>query len=220
MTRLPHATLLAFALSLSAGLALPAGAAAQSIALDPPECLPSGENGAVRATVENLRAGQSARLYFRWKSSSDFYWLPLEIEPGARFWAVLPKPEARNREVEVYAALVDPAGAVVARTASRTVPVRGGCEARLSPKEQGTAESLVVGETVASQKGKGILAFECDGIVTRIDPAGVRRADEVCRACVVAWWQKKEILIPIVAAGLVGIIVEDGEEPEPSPSRP
>jgi hypothetical protein len=220
MMRLPHALFLAFVLCLSAGLALPSNAAAQSIALDLPECLPSGGNGAVRATAQGLGPGQSARLYFRWTRSSDFYWLPLEIEPGARFWAVLPKPEGRNHEVEVYAALVDPSGAVVARTADDSVPVRGDCGLRLSPKEKGAAESLVIGETVASQKGKRIFAFECDGVVTRIDPAGVRRADEVCRACVVAWWQKKEVLIPVVAAGLVGILVEDGEEREPSPSRP
>jgi hypothetical protein len=75
-----------------------------------------------------------------------------------------------------------------------------------------------VGETSPKQQGKKVMAFLCDGIVTRINHAGVRRADEVCRACVAAWWQRKAVLIP--AAAGVGVIITDEPEPEPSPSRP
>ena len=62
-----------------------------------------------------------------------------------------------------------------------------------------------------------VLAFLCDGIVTRINHAGIRRSDDVCRACVVAW--RKGILPGALGAGLVGVVVTD-EDPEPSPSRP
>ena len=88
----------------------------------------------------------------------------------------------------------------------------------LSPKERGVAQNLTVGETSPKQQGKKVLAFLCDGVVTRINSAGVRRSDEVCRACVVAFWQRKAVLLAPIA-GITGVVVTD-QDPEPSPSRP
>jgi hypothetical protein len=62
----------------------------------------------------------------------------------------------------------------------------------------------------------------CEGVVTRIDMNGIFRADDACRACVIAWWQQKKFLIP-VAAGVTGtgISIIDTLGPKPaSPSRP
>lgn len=193
------------------------GAQAQTISIEKPDCIPQEDNGVVRATATSLGTGQTARLFFRWKDHEDFYWVALEAEPGGRYWAIPPKPEKRNEQVELYGAIADADGKVVARSTSQMVKVSGDCKVQLTPKELGVAENLTVGETSAKQQGQKVLAFLCDGVITRVNHAGIRRSDEVCRACVVAWWQRKAVLIP--AVGVVGVIVID-EEPEPSPSRP
>jgi hypothetical protein len=205
-----------FAIALLLGSA----AHAQTVSVEKAPCIPREDNGLVRATITGEAPGQSARLYFRWRNDGNgdkaFYWLPLEAEPNGRYWATPPKPEKRNARVEYYAALVDPAGKVVARSETQLSPVTGDCKVQLGPKERGVAENLTVGETSPDQQGREVLAFLCDGIVTRINHAGIRRADDVCRVCVVAWWKKGAVL---PAAALVGVIVTD-DDPEPSPSRP
>jgi hypothetical protein len=199
-------------------LATSTAATAQSIAVEKASCIPMEENGLVRATLSSTAPGLSPRLYLRWRGHEDFYWVNLEPESGGHFWAVPPKPEKRNESVEYYAALVDPTGKVVARSESQLTPVTKDCKVQLGPREQGVAENLMVGETSPQQQGKRVLGFLCDGVVTRVNYAGVRRSDEVCRACVIAWWQRKAVLIPVVA-GIGGVIITD-HPPEPSPSRP
>jgi hypothetical protein len=205
---------------LLAGLLLAGATAAtaQSLAVEKPSCVPMEDNGLVRATITGAAPGLSPRLYFRWREHEDFYWVALEGEPGGRYWATPPKPETRNEQIELYAALVDATGKAVARSTSQFAPVTRDCRVQLGPKERGVAENLTVGETSPKQQGKKVLAFLCDGVVTRVNYAGLRRSDEVCRACVIAWWQRKAVLIPAVA-GIVGVVVTD-QEPEPSPSRP
>lgn len=204
---------------LLAGLLLSAATAAtaQSTAVEKPSCMPMEDNGLVKVTISGTSPGLAPRLYFRWRDHEDFYWVPLEVEPGGRSWAIPPKPEMRNEQIEFYSALVDAAGKTVARSESQVSPVTRDCRVQLSPKERGVAQTLTVGETSPKQQGKKILGFLCDGVVTRINSAGVRRPDDVCRACVVAWWPRA-VLAPAVA-GIVGVVVTD-QEPEPSPSRP
>jgi hypothetical protein len=192
-------------------------ATAQSIVVEKPSCMPMEENGLVKATITSAAPGLAPRLYFRWRDHEDFYWVPLEVEPGGHYWATPPKPEMRNEQIELYAALVDAMGKPVARSESQLAPVTRDCKVQLSPKERGVAQNLTVGETSPKQQGKKLLGFLCDGVVTRVNYAGIRRSDEVCRACVVAWWPKA-VLAPAVA-GIVGVVVTD-QEPEPSPSRP
>ncbi|HKI04892.1 MAG TPA: hypothetical protein VKK31_23130 [Thermoanaerobaculia bacterium] len=204
---------------LAAGLLFAGAFAAdaQTVSVERTGCLPTEENGVVRATASPA-AGQTPRLYFRWKEHEDFYWVTMEPEAGGRFWAVPPKPEQRNENVEIYGAIVDAAGKAVARSEVQIVKVTSDCRVQLNAKERGVAENLTVGETSPKQQGKKVMAFLCDGVVTRVNSEGVRRSDEVCRACVIAWWPRKALLGPI-AAGFVGIVVTD-EGPEPSPSRP
>jgi hypothetical protein len=190
----------------------------QTVTADKPACMPMEDNGLVHATATNVAPGLSPRLYFRWMEHEDFYWVALEAEPGGHFWATPPKPERRNDHIEYYSALVDPTGKVVARSPMVSVPVTADCKMQLGPKERGVAENLTVGETSPKQQGKKVLAFLCDGVVTRVNYAGLRRADEVCRACVVAWWQRKGVLIPAAIAGTG--ITTSVFQPEPSPSRP
>jgi hypothetical protein len=209
-------TLLAAGLLLTGTIA--AGTAgAQTITVEKTSCVPAEDNGLIRTAISSPAPGLSPRLYFRWREHEDFYWVALEAEPGGRFWATPPKPEKRNDHIELYSALVDPTGKAVARSEAQSIPVTKDCKVQLDPKQRGVAENLTVGETAAQQQGKKVLAFLCDGVVTRVNYVGVRRADEVCRACVIAWWQRKAVLIPAVA-GVSGVIVTD--EPEPSPSRP
>jgi|SRR6185295_10934761 len=194
---------------------------AQSVSIEKPSCIPTEDNGLVRATAA-ASAGQTVRLYFRWKEHEDFYWVTMEAEPGGRFWATPPKPEKRNEQVEMYAAIVkpddkEPNGKIVARSAPEVVKVTHDCAPQLGVKERGVAENLTVGETSPKQEGKRVMAFLCDGVVTRVNFEGVRRADGVCRACVIAWWLRKPIAVAPALLG-TGIIVTD--EPEPSQSRP
>jgi len=189
----------------------------QTVTLEKASCMPKEQNGVVRAHLPALTTGQSPRLYFRWRDHEDFYWVALEAEPGGNYWAVPPKPEMRNDQVEVYSAVVDATGRVAARSESQLIKITKDCKVQLNEKERGVAENLTVGETSAKQQGQKVLAFLCDGVVTRINHAGIRRSDEVCRACVIAWWQRKAILIPAAITG-VGVVIT--EQPEPSPARP
>lgn len=199
-------------------LACPRAAGAQSIAAEKASCVPIEENGLIRGTVGTAAPGLIPRLYFRWKDHEDFYWVNFEPEMGNRFWAIPPKPERRNEQIEYYSALVDPNGKVAARSETQVTPVTKDCRVQLDPRQRGVAQNLTVGETSPQQQGKKILGFLCDGVVTRVNSGNVRRSDEVCRACVIAWWERKGVLIPAIA-GVAGVIVTD-QEPEPSPSRP
>ncbi|MFY9821546.1 MAG: hypothetical protein WAM82_09190 [Thermoanaerobaculia bacterium] len=211
-TRILMATGLLLAGAIAAGAQSP-----QTVTLDKTSCIPREQNGVVRASLPPLATGQSPRLYFRWRDHEDFYWVALEAEPGGRYWATPPKPEMRNEQLEAYAAVVDATGKTVARSESQLIKVTGDCRVQLNEKERGVAENLTVGETSAKQQGQKVLAFLCDGVVTRINHAGIRRSDEVCRACVIAWWQRKAVLIPAAITG-IGVVVT--EPPEPSPARP
>jgi hypothetical protein len=120
---------------------------------------------------------------------------------------------------EYFVALFDPAGTRLAKTPQQVVDVRDDCRAALTPHQAGYAMNLTVGETSRWQANEPVFHWECTGIVTRIDPQRVLRADEACRACVVAWW-------PVAAgAGALGAIVsivddDPGGPGEVSPSRP
>jgi hypothetical protein len=162
--------------------------------------------------IPDPAVGQSPRLYFRWKGQPAFYWEPLEVEPNGRYWTVLPRVEARNEEVELYAAVVDAGGRMLSQSDVRRVRVRE-CKVDLGPKEKGVAESLIIGETASSQYRKKVIGFECPGVKIRIDPQGVKRPDEECGPCGLAW------LPPgLATAGVLGVVIAD--HPEASPSRP
>lgn len=80
----------------------------------------------------------------------------------------------------------------------------------------GQADNLVVGETAPWEIGRRVFHWLCDGIVSRLDYRSILRADDICRACVVAWARKPELLVP-VAAGSVGIVTVT---PDPEPVSP
>ena len=119
---------------------------------------------------------------------------------------------------EYYGAIVDPAtGAVLARSPVLKAPVTRECRVTLTPQQAGLAANLTVGETSGWQRGDRPFNWLCDGIVTRIDPAGITRSDDRCRTCALVWWKN-----PGVYAGLgaIALISVDNDDPETSPSRP
>lgn len=180
------------------------------------ECIPNNDNGVVRATVEPEVGGADARLYFRWDDHGPFYYVLMEAAGDGLYWATPPKPIDENHQVEVYVALVDPDGELLGSPSEpMIIPVTEDCDVELTPHERGMAQNLVVGETDEEQVGEDVWGFLCDGIISRIGPDGVLRADGICRRCIVAWWDKPDGLLP--AAVLLGggtVIVEA------SPSRP
>jgi hypothetical protein len=204
-----------FAGMLLAGIAANTVAQAQSISLVDVKCVPRKTNGVVKAAIiPDPAVGQSPRVYFRWKGQPAFYWAPMEVEPNSQYWSVLPRAEDRNNEVEYYVAVVDAAGKMVAQSEPRSARVDGNCDTKLSPKEQGVAENLIVGETTPNQYRKKVIGFQCPGLKIRIDHQGIRRADEECGPCGLAWLPPTAL----ATAGILGVIVTD--DPEPSPSRP
>jgi hypothetical protein len=193
--------------------------AQSSITVEQAPCFRVGDNQVVRGAATGEAAGGTARLYFRWEERGGYYWVEMVHDGAAgRFWAVPPKPEKRNLKIEYYGALLDAAGHEIARSQPRKAEVRTDCHVELTPEQRGFAQNLTVGETAAAQTKGEVMGFLCDGVVTRVNSNNVRRADDFCRTCVVAWWKKTEVLIPALAAGGVTTVIVD--EPEPSPTRP
>jgi hypothetical protein len=211
------AALAVLALAATAALPSPALAQAQGTTIEEVECIPNNDNGVVRTTVRPEIAGAEVRLYFRWEEHGPFYYVLMEAAGDGLYWATPPKPTDENHQVEVYVAQVNPAGQEVG-TASEPmlIPVTRDCDVRLDTHERGMAENLVVGETDPEQMDRDVWGFLCDGIISRIDPEGVLRADGICRRCIVAWWDKPESLVPaaVLLGGGTSISIEA------SPSRP
>jgi hypothetical protein len=139
-------------------------------------------------------------------------WMQAMDNPTLQTWLDRLTTEAG----EYYVAVVDGSGKVLGRSEMRTAEVRKDCKVNLTPQQEGFAKNLVIGETAAWQKDEEVFHWECTGVTTRRDPLNVLRADDKCRACLIAaWW-------PAGAAGgaiaLVGII--DDDPIDVSPSRP
>jgi hypothetical protein len=117
-----------------------------------------------------------------------------------------------NESADLYATIVDPTGRELARSPMTTTVVTEDCKVSLTAEERGRARNLVVGETAPWQVGKGVFHWLCDGIVSRIDPRGVLRVDDVCRACGIAL-SRPQMLIPASAA-VIGITVLEPVSPE------
>lgn len=192
-----------------------AQAAGGGIVVEDVECIPNNDNGVVSATIPNVPSGAEARLYFRWDEHGPYYWVEMTTEGGNRWWATPPKPTDDNHQVEYYAGTVAADGTMIAQSEPILAPVTEDCDVELNPKERGMADNLVVGETTDEQMGDDVLGFLCDGIISRVGPDGVMRADSICRRCIIAWWDRPEALLPAAAAigGITTVV-------EASPSRP
>ncbi|MEM8960870.1 MAG: hypothetical protein AAGD38_05290 [Acidobacteriota bacterium] len=200
-----------------------AGAQGPTITVDPVECFPTESNNVVYANIAPALDGVRPQLFFRWNETEPFYYVFMESVGGGRYWATPPIPRSENNEAAFYVSLTDGTGQEISRTDMMMAPVQGGCEVELTPQQQGTALNLEVGETTWEQQGREVDGWECDGVVTRIDPNGVRRADEKCRVCIIAWWERPTVAIPAAAGAgvLTGVLLIDrGDEGRPSPSRP
>lgn len=129
-----------------------------------------------------------------------------------------------NEPAEYYTSVTDPAGREIARSKTMVAEVKSDCRPDLNAEQRGEAENLVVGESAYWQQGEIPFHWLCEGIVSRYDPSNVKRGDEVCRACVVAWWDRAGILVPVGAAlagvALVGIIESDDTPLAPVPPPP
>jgi len=124
-----------------------------------------------------------------------------------------------NEPTEYFATVHDATGQRIARSEMKVVEVREECEVEFTEQQWGEAENLTVGETAEWEEGERVFHWLCDGVVTRIDPLGVLRNDEFCRACVIAWWKKKEVLIPAVLVP-PAIVISTRPNPPISPSLP
>jgi hypothetical protein len=192
--------------------------AQSSVAVEPATCFRPDANQVVHATTRGELPGGSARLYFRWEERGGYYWVDMEHDGAGRYWAVPPKPEKRNQLVQYYGALMDASGREIARSQMQKSEVKADCHIELTPQQQGVAQNLTIGETTADQAHGGVMGFLCEGVVTRVNAQNIRRSDDFCRTCVIAWWKKTEILLPaLAAAGVTSVVVD---QPEPSPSRP
>lgn len=127
-----------------------------------------------------------------------------------------------NEGIEYYVEVVDSYGRVVpgGRSEMRVAPVvePDDCPENRpdTPREQGAALNMTIGETALWQAGEKLFHWTCHGVVTRVDPAGVPRADESCRACVVGFLPATAAVVPVLAGAGITIF----EPPNPSPTTP
>lgn len=127
--------------------------------------------------------------------------------------------QLENEPSEYFATVNDFQGRRLARSHTKVVEVKEECRTDLTPQERGEAENLTVGETAYWQRGEEVFHWLCDGIVSRVDPNNVKRPDEYCRACIIAWWKRPTLMAPLAATGIVGIITS-APPPPASPSTP
>ena len=129
--------------------------------------------------------------------------------------------QLENEPAEYYVSVHDAEGRQLARSPTRVTEVQEDCRPDLSEQERGEAENLTVGETAHWQRDEQVFHWLCAGIVSRIDPINVLRGDGVCRACVIAWWKKKPVLLTTAAiVPTAGIVISRDPEPPASPDAP
>ena len=144
-------------------------------------------------------------------------WMESFDDEGLEDWL----EELEYEPAEYYSAVYDAFGQRLARSGVRATQVRDRCPTNLTPAEAGLAENLTVGETASWQRGEEVFHWLCEGVVSRVDLRGIWRGDDICRACVIAWWKKKSIILPLVAVvGGCVIACDDGPRREVSPARP
>lgn len=126
--------------------------------------------------------------------------------------------QLENEPAEYFISVHDFNGEQLARSKTRVIEVRENCRLDLNPQQIGEAQNLTVGETAHWQRGEEVFHWLCDGIVTRISPNAVKRGDEYCRGCVIAWYKKPEILVPSATALVTGggILVFDNPKNLPA----
>ena len=190
---------------------LPAAGTAVVRAQVPPAV--DGPRGAVRLFFRRLNPLGAFYYDFLWPAGGGAYRgvLPIPEEHAQQpltddWWEVLKSRDwmhvpGRDRAwlerwladqdeeaAEVYVAVYDAGGSLVKRSDVQLVPVRrdAACQPALTDRERGWAANLTVGETTELQVARALFHWRCAGVVTRISPDGVLRADETCRACTIA----------------------------------
>ncbi len=144
-------------------------------------------------------------------------WLAKMDDPSFQDWL----EQLENEPAEYYVSVHDATGRQLAKSPTKVTEVRENCRIDLSPQERGEAENLTVGETAHWQRDEEVFHWLCDGIVSRIDPTDVLRGDGICRACVIAWWKKKQVLLATALVPIsTGVIIQKDPEPPVSPDAP
>lgn len=131
--------------------------------------------------------------------------------------------QLENEPAEFYTSVHDAKGRMIAKSKTKVIEVLESCRPDLTPQQLGEAQNLTVGESAHWQRGEDVFHWLCDGIVSRINPNMVKRSDEHCRACIIAWWRKPSVLIPTAATAVIGGGILAFETPEltaASPSLP
>lgn len=88
-----------------------------------------------------------------------------------------------NEPVEYFVAVHDAHGNRLGGSRIRVTEVRDDCEVIMTPAQEGETHNLVVGETAHWQQDESVFHWLCDGVVTRVAPEEVKRADVICRTC-------------------------------------
>ncbi len=172
------------------------------------EMLPAG-GGAYTALLPKPEDQAQQELTDEWwEILRERDWMQVELRD--REWLADFFDSQQNEAAEYYVAVVDSDGVVLSRDETRLTEVRDrdDCVVGLTLHQFGQSQSLVVGETLDSQKNREVFHWLCDGIVSRFDSDNVLRPDSLCRACVVAGF-----LPAAAAAGVVTAVAVDKREP-------
>jgi hypothetical protein len=150
-----------------------------------PSCAPNTGNVVVGLRVTPPSGWGSVRTYFRRDGTKEFYFLEMRSS-DAGYWAVLPKSSCGKSRIEIYFAVTDEAGRIEA-TRIQNIPVENDCKVpTLSRPELRFAQSLVIGETAASQHNQRVVGFCCDGIISSLDVNGGLALHDECRRAMMA----------------------------------
>jgi len=176
-------------------------------------CLPRERNSVVYATVSPDLADYQVRLFFRRDGHGDAYFMAMtKFDDKGHFYAVLPKPDRQNEEVEYHVHVRGADKQTLASSPILIAPVTGDCKVELTKEQEDLSNELVVGETRVDQKGRPVAWFLCDGIVSRVDIFDEQRPDEFCSV--------PPGPVPIVAYGGKPPGVPNGGGPPPPGATP
>jgi len=181
-----------------------------------PDCVPEDDNALVTLTLQPEVGWSSVRIYFRDHEEPDWYFLEMRAEGAGEYWAALPKPEADTEKVDMRLVVQDDEG-LETSGAMKIVEVKS-CDADLTDEQERYADNLVVGETALAQQDEEVFGFQCEGIISRLEPDGDLRPDEACHAVLLALFPAKERLLLLVP--FLWPPIEGGEPREVSPARP
>lgn len=193
-----------------------ATAQAPIVTPEPLACMPTDGHAVMYADVEPLPGEQDeVRVFFRRDGYGDYYYVVMEVADENvpnRYRGVVPVPEPDNLSTQVYLGVISPDQTLVSRSLTTNIAIEEDCDVEV---DEGA--DFVVGETSYAQKNRKIAWWQCEDVTSRIDVNGEVRDEGSCIP-VILWWQRPEVIVPVVLGSVAGVVlIDDLLDPSPAP---